>query len=64
MKENDFLIIIGTVYNQSVLLGVEAALMDINVLQKIIILGNSMQSLGAGLQAYQGVSNLLKDERK
>ena len=38
--------------------------MDINVLQKIIILGNSMQSLGAGLQAYQGVSNLLKDERE
>ena len=54
----------GTVYNQSVLLGVEAALLDINVLQKIIILGNSMQSLGAGLQAYQGVSNVLKDERK
>ncbi|TKJ00322.1 AraC family transcriptional regulator, partial [Bacillus cereus] len=43
---------------------VEAALLDINVLQKIIILGNSMQSLGAGLQAYQGVSNVLKDERE
>ena len=38
--------------------------MDINVLQKIIILGNSMQSLGAGLQAYQGVLNVLKDERE
>ena len=54
----------GTVYNRLVLLGVEAALVDINVLQKIIILGNSMQSLGAGLQAYQGVLNVLKDEKE
>ena len=64
LKENDYLIITGTVYNRSVLFRVEAALLDINVLQKIIILGNSMQSLGAGLQAYQGVSNVLKDERE
>ena len=54
----------GTVYNRSVLFRSRSALLGINVLQKIIILGNSMQSLGAGLQAYQGVSNVLKDERK
>ncbi|MFZ7806850.1 DUF6944 family repetitive protein [Bacillus thuringiensis] len=64
-KENDYLIITGTsLQSIGAFFGVEAALMDINVLQKIIILGNSMQSLGAGLQAYQGVSNVLKDERE
>ena len=45
----------GTVYNRLVLFRSRSTLVDINVLQKIIILGNSMQSLGAGLQAYQGV---------
>ena len=29
--------------------------------QKIIILGNSLQSLGAGLQAYQGIINVMKN---
>ena len=29
--------------------------------QKIIILGNSLQSLGAELQAYQGIINVMKN---
>ncbi|CDN35740.1 DUF6944 family repetitive protein [Bacillus thuringiensis] len=65
LKENDYLIITGnSLQSIGAFLGVEAALVDINVLQKIIILGNFMQSLGAGLQAYQGVLNVLKDEKE
>ena len=36
--------------------------MERKAIQRIIILGNSMQSLGAGLQAYQGIINVSKDE--
>ncbi|MDA2230127.1 hypothetical protein PDN22_22705 [Bacillus cereus group sp. Bc227] len=40
----------------------EAALLEMKAIQRIIILGNSLQSLGAGLQAYQGIINISNNE--
>lgn len=36
-------------------------MLQMKTIQRIIILGNSLQSLGAGLQAYQGIINVLKN---
>ena len=36
-------------------------MLQVGILQKIIVIGNSLQSLGAGLQAYQGIINVMKN---
>ncbi|MCU5067846.1 DUF6944 family repetitive protein [Bacillus pacificus] len=62
LKENDYLIIIGnSLQSIGAFLGVEAALLQVGILQKIIVIGNSLQSLGARLQAYQGIINVMKN---
>nr|WP_000892018.1 hypothetical protein [Bacillus cereus] len=37
-------------------------MLEMKAIQRMMILGNSLQSLGAGLQAYQGIINISNNE--
>lgn len=62
-KENDYLIIAGNgLQSFGAFLAVVDELRDTQNIQWLGVIGNSLQTVGAGLQAFQALYNVLKEE--